>query len=705
MWWAAAAWGSEIVPVRIDEPIRVDGVLDEAVWQELPITGFVEMQPVPGQADRGTRAKIAYDDRSLYLAFHAKVDPGRAQSNALSPRDRNRAEDTVGVLLDTFQDGRRAYLFMVNGRGVQGDGIYVEGETSLGFPDLSWDSVFSAAGRFVAGEYQVEMAIPFRSLRFPPGQQQTWNIVLVQHLPVPSSDYTWPTVDPNAAGVLVQAATLGPFEVMARQGRVELLPTVTGLLDLGAAPVTAKVDPGIAARFDLTNSMVAELTVNPDFSQIESDVGQISANVKFPLFYPERRPFFLENADLFSTPVTLVHTRSIVDPLAGYKLTGRAGPMAVAFLGGYDQQPSPSTLSVDYASGEALQVWDEALTEDADAVDNLLRVRGDLGDGDSLGVLMTDKELLTSEGRLANRVMSVDGQLVAGRYLASVQLLGSQTEYPGGETRSAPAWDGRLFRQGERWVFEVGHAHLGREFRAENGFLREVGRTLFDGASSLLFRPGGAVRFVSPGVGGSLSLDPRGDLVFGDAGVGVEANLGDRWSLAHDLAYIYERYAAVDFELWRHTGSVSVQPASAWFLGVDYSLGTLPHYAAETPAELYRGFDWAVTPSTNADVFGRLNVGAQVAVGVFGPEPFGEPEYVTVIPRLTALMSLSPRWQLRAIEQYDHPSTTLQSSGLLGYVLNYGTVGWLGYTEAVPLSGDGPVLRTAFAKVGYLLRL
>jgi hypothetical protein len=705
MWWAAAAWGSEIVPVRIDEPIRVDGVLDEAVWQELPITGFVEMQPVPGQADRGTRAKIAYDDRSLYLAFHAKVDPGRAQSNALSPRDRNRAEDTVGVLLDTFQDGRRAYLFMVNGRGVQGDGIYVEGETSLGFPDLSWDSVFSAAGRFVAGEYQVEMAIPFRSLRFPPGQQQTWNIVLVQHLPVPSSDYTWPTVDPNAAGVLVQAATLGPFEVMARQGRVELLPTVTGLLDLGAAPVTAKVDPGIAARFDLTNSMVAELTVNPDFSQIESDVGQISANVKFPLFYPERRPFFLENADLFSTPVTLVHTRSIVDPLAGYKLTGRAGPMAVAFLGGYDQQPSPSTLSVDYASGEALQVWDEALTEDADAVDNLLRVRGDLGDGDSLGVLMTDKELLTSEGRLANRVMSVDEQLVAGRYLASVQLLGSQTEYPGGETRSAPAWDGRLFRQGERWVFEVGHAHLGREFRAENGFLREVGRTLFDGASSLLFRPGGAVRFVSPGVGGSLSLDPRGDLVFGDAGVGVEANLGDRWSLAHDLAYIYERYAAVDFELWRHTGSVSVQPASAWFLGVDYSLGTLPHYAAETPAELYRGFDWAVTPSTNADVFGRLNVGAQVAVGVFGPEPFGEPEYVTVIPRLTALMSLSPRWQLRAIEQYDHPSTTLQSSGLLGYVLNYGTVGWLGYTEAVPLSGDGPVLRTAFAKVGYLLRL
>jgi hypothetical protein len=705
MWWVAAAWGAELVPVRITEDIRVDGVLDEAIWQELPITGFVEMQPVPGQADRGTRAQIAYDDRMLYLAFHARVDPDRAQSNALSPRDRNRAEDTVGVLLDTFRDGRRAYLFMVNGRGVQGDGIYVEGETSLGFPDLSWDSVFSAAGRFAAGEYQVEMAIPLRSLRFPPGQQQTWNIVLLQHLPVPISDYTWPPIDPNAAGVLVQAATLGPFDVTARQGRVELLPTLTGLLDLATSPVTPEVDPGLAARVDLTTSMVAELTLNPDFSQIESDVGQVSANVKFPLFYPERRPFFLENADLFSTPITLVHTRSIVDPLGGYKLTGRAGPMAIALLGGYDEHPAPSTLSVDYASGEALTVWDESLTEDARAFDQLLRVRGDLGGGDSLGVLMTDKELLTSEGRLGNRVIGVDGQLTAGRYLATVQLLGSQTEYPGSESRLAPAWDTRLFRQGERWVFEVGHAHLGQEFRAENGFLREVGRTTFDGASELLIRPGGAVRLVSPGIGGSLSVNPAGELVYGDAGVGVEANLGTRWTVSSDLAYLHERYAKVDFDLWRHTGSVSVQPASAWFLGVEYSLGTLPHYAAETPADLYRGFDWGVVPSTNADLFGRLNVGAQVAVGVFGPEPLGEPEYVTVIPRVNALLSLTPRWQLRAIEQYDHPSTILQTSGLLGYVLNWGTVGYLGYTEAVPLSGDGPVLRTAFAKVGYLARL
>jgi hypothetical protein len=232
-----------------------------------------------------------------------------------------------------------------------------------------------------------------------------------------------------------------------------------------------------------------------------------------------------------------------------------------------------------------------------------------------------------------------------------------------------------------------------------------VGRTQFDGSSSLPIRPGGAVRLISPGVGGSISLDPEAELVYGDAGVGVEANLGERWSLSADLAYLHERYAGVDFDLWRHTGSFSVQPGSASFLGLDYRLGTLPHYAAETPAELYRGFDWGVVPSANADLFGRLNVSAQVAVGVFGPEAFGEPEYLTVIPRVSALMSLSPRWQLRAIEQYDHPSTTLQSSGLLGYVLNYGTVGFLGYTESVPLSGDGPVLRTAFAKVGYLTRL
>lgn len=710
MIWMALAYGADIVPVRTEESIEVDGRLDEGVWQSAPVMGFVEMQPVPGQADRGTRAWIAYDDRFLYLAFDAKVDEDRAQSNALSPRDRNRAEDTVGVLLDTFRDGRRAYLFLVNGRGIQGDGIYVDGETSLSFPDLSWDTVYQAAGRFEAGSYQVEMAIPFRSLRFPEGERQTWSIVLWQHTPVPAADFTWPTVDPDEAGVLVQAAQLGPFDVDVRPSRLELLPTVTGVVDLEVSPLEPIVDPGIAARLGLTTSLLAELTVNPDFSQIESDVGQVSANVKFPLFYPERRPFFLENADLFSMPFTLVHTRSIVDPLIGYKLTGRSGQTAVALLGGIDQHPAPSTISRDYASGESLPSWSEANVEGADAVDHVARIRGDLGGGDSIGMLLSDKELITAEGVYGNRVLGIDGQITAGRYLVEGQFLGSQTEYVDhttldGGTQTEPAWNARIYRQGERLVYEIGHSYLSQGFRAENGFLNEVGRTNLDALGQLQIRPGGTLRFFAPGVGFQISLDPQREIVYADTGLGFEANVGQRWSTDHQLLLIRERFSAVDFDRWNASGSINVQPTSSSFIGVSYSAGPLPHYAAETKDDLYLGFDWSVTPNLNADLFGRLNAGAQVAVNVFGPEAFGTPEYVTLIPRINALMSVSPRWQLRVIEQYDSNIATLQSSGLLGYILDYGTVGFLGYTEGVPLSGDGPPSRTLFAKIGYLARL
>lgn len=706
MWlFAAAAWAGDVVPVRATAGIRIDGVLDEAPWQGPPISGFTQWIPTPGVADRGTRAWVAYDDRQLYLAFDAKVEPGRAQSNALSPRDRNRGEDSVSVLLDTFRDGKRAFLFLINGRGVQGDAIFVDGESDLAFQDdMSWDGVFSSAGTFDDQGFRVEIAIPFRALRFPQTPEQTWGMLLVQNVSVPSEVATWPALDPNAAGVLLQAATLGPFPVAARPGRLEVLPTLTAIASL-EDPVGAAVSPGIDARFGLTTSLTAELTVNPDFSQIESDTAQVSANVKFPLFYPERRPFFLENADVFTTPVGAVHTRSIVDPLGGYKLTGRAGSLALGWIGAFDQAPAPSTISVDYATGEALPTWDEDLVADADAVDHVLRLRSDFGRGSSVGALYTDKELLVgppSDPRLlANRVAAVDARVVAGRYAVAGQLLGSTTDFADGTRLSAPAWNLGLHRQSERWVLDLGHAYTAPGFRAENGWITEVGRTRFSGSSELLLHPKSTVRLVSPGVEAGGSLTPDGAVAGANAGGTLALALGDRWTVDADGGVARERFQTVDFDLWYQNLSVSVRPASAWFLGVNTSSGTLPHYAARSAADLYRGYHWYVGPFTNADVFGRMNVDAQVALDLFGPTAFGEPEYLTVLSRGQIRLMLTRRWWVRVIEQYDSYERTLESSGLLGYAVNYGTAAYLGYTESVPFGGEPPV-RTAFAKIGWL---
>lgn len=708
MWWwfAGVASAGDVVPVRTTTEIRVDGVLDEAVWQGAPITGFAQWTPTPGTPDRGTRAWVAYDDKHLYLAFDARVEPGHAQSNALSPRDRNRGEDTVSVLLDTFRDGKRAFLFLVNGRGIQGDAIFVDGESDLAFQaDMSWDGVFSSAGTYDDGGFRVEVAIPFRALRFPQAPEQTWGMVLAQNVSVPSEVYTWPVLDPNAAGILVQAATLGPFPVLARPGRLEILPTLTAIASLDEDPVGLSVSPGIDARFGITTSLTAELTANPDFSQIESDTAQVSANVKFPLYYPELRPFFLENADLFGTPVNAVHTRSIVDPLGGYKLTGRVGPVALGWIGGYDQSPAPSTISVDYATGQPLPTWDEDLVADADAVDHIVRLRTDLGHGSAAGLLFTDKELLvgplSDPQLLANRVGGVDGQVVAGRYAVAAQVLGSTTDFPDGSNVAAPAWNVAVHRQGERWLFDLGHTYTAPGFRAENGYLTEVGRTGFSGTSVLLFHPKGAVRFVSPGVEAAALLTPAGDIAAAQAGGTLELSLGDRWSFEADGGITRERIRAVDFDLWYEELSVSVRPAAAWFVGVDANTGTLPHYAAETPADLYRGFHWYVGPYTNVDLFGRMNVDARVAVDLFGPTAFGEPEYRTVIGRGQIRLMVTPRLWIRVIEQYDSYAKTLESSGLVGYAVNYGTAAYLGYTESVPF-GNEPPIRTAFAKIGWL---
>jgi hypothetical protein len=164
-----------------------------------------------------------------------------------------------------------------------------------------------------------------------------------------------------------------------------------------------------------------------------------------------------------------------------------------------------------------------------------------------------------------------------------------------------------------------------------------------------------------------------------------------------------ERYLNVDFDTLYASGTVGFQPTSASFVSVDWGAGGRPHYAAETPAELYRGFDWFLTPQVNFDAFGRLNVGAQVVMDVFGPEPFGEPEYVTIIPRTTARLTLTPRWALRGIGQYDTFSGAWEGSGLVSYIVDYGTVLYLGYNENHPPDSDP--LRTVFAKIGYLARL
>lgn len=702
-----------IVPTRATSPITVDGRLDEPDWAIADrATGFVSYSPEPGQADRGTEALFLVDDDALYVAFRASVDPELGAFSPLVPRDQTFGQDQVGVLLDTFRDGKRAFLFLANGRGVQGDGIFVDGESELDLPDTSWDGVFRTAGHVEEGGYTVEMAIPFRSLRFPNGDEQTWGVVLVQHVPVPWTDFAWPPLSQDAAGLLVQAATLGPFPVGRRPAAFEALPTLTSVLDASASPPAfvgselgegVPVDPGVGLKLSPTSSLTVDLALNPDFSQIESDPSQVAANVKYPLYFAEKRPFFLESADLFDTPARVLYTRSIVDPLGGYKLTGRAGPVAIGWLGAYDESPSPSTIAVDYASGEALPTWDEAAVAGARSVAHVVRVRADAGDGSAIGLVGSDKELLPrSGGVLANRVGGVDGTLQGGRYRADAQVLFSQTDFPGGVTRTAPAWGAKVTRSGEHFEADLSHRHLGADFRAENGFLEEVGRSTANAGMGFVAYPEAAwLRRVSVGAGGGGTWDGEGVLVGASAGPELEGSLGDRVFFETGAAYRRERFLGVDFDLVGTEGFAGWQPSPQSFLGLGWEVGTTPHYDAGTLAELYRGFTWQVAPNVGLALLDRVGVNYEGVVDQF-LDPEGRPVYTTLLHRATVLVTATPRTSVRVIEQVDTFEGTFATSLLGAWQANYGTAVYLGATDTE--SAAAPPVRTVFAKVGYLWR-
>ncbi|MEA2691369.1 MAG: hypothetical protein QOJ16_756, partial [Acidobacteriota bacterium] len=319
---------------RAASAIKIDGVLDEEAWKsaltiDLPYEWFPG-DNVPPRVR--TEAKVTFDADNLYVAFHCEdPDPGAIRAHLI---DRDAIgtfiqDDHVGFNLDTFDDEQRAFQFRVNPFGVQVDAVFSEVNSA---EDFSWDAIWASAGRVTRDGYVVEIAIPFRQLRFPRSSApQTWGIEFFRSYPRDvryrmSSRYT----DRAKDCILCQENKVAGFAGIAPGRNLELDPTLTsqrsdaqppgafpeGGLDRGKT----KTDPGLTARWGFSPNASLSAAINPDFSQVEADVAQLGINTRFALFYPEKRPFFLEGADLFLTPLQAVFTRTVADPDWGVKL-------------------------------------------------------------------------------------------------------------------------------------------------------------------------------------------------------------------------------------------------------------------------------------------------------------------------------------------------------------------------------------------------
>jgi hypothetical protein len=465
---------------RAPAAIVVDGNLDESAWSGPPTFELAyEIRPGDNTPARvRTEGWIAYDDRHVYFAFRCHdPEPGRIRAR-YTDRDNAFADDFVGVVLDTFDDNRRAFEFFVNPLGVQMD--LVQDDVNQ-IEDETWDAIWDSAGRITADGYQVEAAIPYASLRFEAnGARGSWGIDAVRIRPRGVREQV--ALGPRERGrncYLCQSAELAGIEE-ARPGRdLEIAPTLTSsrtderdpFPDGRLEKADESTEPGVTARWGITPDLKLLGTWNPDFSQVEADAAQLSVNNQFALFFPEKRPFFLEGADTFDTTIDAVYTRNIADPDWGLKLTGKQGAGALGLIVAGDEV---TNLLLPSHEGSDLARIDGGNTA------AVARYRRDVLGNSTVGALYAGRE----GDDYFNRVLGFDSSFRLGeRHTLKAEALLSRTEYPGevaGELGQELGELGghaialRYNYSSRHWFAYANYDDRGEDFRADLGFVPQV---------------------------------------------------------------------------------------------------------------------------------------------------------------------------------------------------------------------------------------
>jgi len=491
------------IPRIVDADVAIDGVLDESVWGAAAVLrGFYQYLPQDNlPADDSTTVLVWYSPTAIYFGIRAWQDSASVRAT-VADRDKITGDDYVQIVLDTFNDRRQALLFAVNPFGVQADGTLqdaaqrtanmMSGAAGGAYAvDLNPDFVFESKGRPTRDGYEVEVRIPFKTLRYRSAKVQDWGINVIRRVRASGHEHTWTRVLQAEASFLAQGGTLTGLTDLHRGLVLDLTPEATSTVSGSATPDGwdyggGAPSVGINARWGITTNLTLNGTANPDFSQVEADVAQLVFDPREALYFPEKRPFFLDGLELFRTPTQLIYTRRLADPLGAAKLTGKVAGTTVALLSGMDAR-------------------DASVTGSRHPVYNLLRVRRDVGDHSTVGLAYTDRV----EGDAYNRVGALDSRLLLGRAYALTMQGGGSVTRRGGETAAAPFWYLTLNRAGRSFGLNVASRGFGDDFRTESGFLTRTGIVYFSVSPSYTTygRPGAALERWS----GNILLDGRWD--------------------------------------------------------------------------------------------------------------------------------------------------------------------------------------------------
>lgn len=698
--------------------IRVDGVMDEPAWSDALVIP-VAYEVYPGDnlpAPVATECRVTYDTDALYLGCLAHDPDPSAIRARFSDRDRALQDDYLAFWIDAFDNHRRALQFRVNPLGVQTDAAWDQADARA---DLSWDAIWSSAGRITPDGYVVEAAIPFRSMRFPRAAAgRAWGIVVERFYPrsVVHQLRSLP-LDRNNSCVLCQAGSLAGLRGISPGRDVELSPTLTAhRTDVRAASSAriragaARVETGLTGRWAILPNLQLGATANPDFSQVEADVAQLEVNTRFARSYPEKRPFFLQGADAFQTFIPLVFTRTLADPRWGVKLTGEEGGNTFGLLLASDRVTS---FLVPGPESSRVTLLEQPATTTA------VRYQRTVGLASSVGVLYTGR---AGEG-YSNHVVSGDAYLRLTRSdQLRMQLVRSLTNYPDSLADALGQHEGRF--AGNAFIAQISHGSrawsgylqyqdVASGYRADAGFSRRVGVTVVRGKVERLVwgRRGGWFTQLSGGVYAERLNLQRGGVA--DQAVALVASYAGPWQSSVSLSAgpRRERYSGTVYDLTDVRVEAAVQPGRALALTLSAGFGTEVDYENTRAAGVLR-----LEPGVQLQAGRHLELDLGHALHRLSAD--GREILRANLTQARVLYHFDTRTLVRATVQYqwltrnpamsaepvDAKRGTMSTQLLLAYKLNPQAVLFLGYSDA--RIGDSAASlqqtdRTAFFKVGY----
>jgi hypothetical protein len=725
----APVYHPELKISRAKGAIVIDGDLNDPGWKGAArASNFAEYQP--GNQTKpavDTEAWLTYDDQYVYVGFMCHDNPRDVRAT-FAERDKIFSDDLVFLCLDTYGEATHAYEIAVNPYGIPGDLLFSPNTGE----DATYDMIYMTASRIVDDGWVAEMAIPFSSLRFPDKSEQTWKVDFWRNRPRESNyQYSWAAYDRNDNCWPCQWGTVTGIVGIKPSKGLELLPAVVaheaGSLGDGGKFENGdiKSEASLGASYDISSELSAEATLNPDFSQVEADAAQIDVNSTFALFYPEKRPFFQEGSDLFSTAnFNAVYTRSINDPLFAGKTTWRSGANSLAFLSARDDH---SVIILPFEE-------QSEFVENGKSYSNVLRYKRDFGKSSQLGLVATDRRF--DEGG-SGTLAGIDGQV---RFSPSntfkFQTLASRTDevdnlaLVADSAFNATTFDGGRYTAGLNGESYWGHAlfasldrntsgyeltanyyELSPAFRADNGFEpQNDSRTFaYNAYFTKRFDKSPRFEYLQMGTNGARKWNFDGvkkdEYAYASAILQLRAA---QTALHTQYMASNELFHGIQFDgIWYAHACFSARPTGALSVNGNINYG---HRIARYALTMGKQFDYGIAATVKP--IPRLAIAAELDHSQSDAVETGEQLFSQSVFWSRLSLQLSRELSMRLVSQYNDRYRTWEVDPLVTYRINSLTMFYVGSTHNYrdfDMAEDGRegwdlAERQFFMKLQYLFR-